>query len=46
MVVQAFEFSGDPAAEDMAFELAQKWTRTNHLAYLTHNFEMFEKVSD
>ncbi|OXA60695.1 trehalase [Folsomia candida] len=43
MVVEAFEYSGNQAAQELAFDLAQRWTRTNHLAYLTHNNTMFEK---
>jgi alpha,alpha-trehalase len=43
MVVEAFEYSGNQDAQALAFDLAQRWTRTNHLAYLTHNDTMFEK---
>jgi hypothetical protein len=44
MVVEAFEYSGNQEAELLAFDIAQRWTRTNYKAYVEHNKTMFEKV--
>jgi alpha,alpha-trehalase len=46
IVVEAFENSGNSQAQDLAFDLAQRWTGTNYQAYLTHNNTMFEKVGN
>jgi alpha,alpha-trehalase len=42
IVVEALENSGEPSAKNLAFQLAEKWTRSNHLAYLQTE-AMFEK---
>jgi len=42
MVVEAFQYSGDPEAEELAFDIAQRWTRTNYWAYQEYGY-MFEK---
>ncbi|ODN06626.1 Trehalase [Orchesella cincta] len=42
LVVEALEYTGEPTAQDLAFNLAQKWIQSNHLAYVQTE-AMFEK---
>jgi len=42
LVVEALENTGEPTAQNLAFNLAQKWIQSNHLAYLQTE-AMFEK---
>lgn len=44
IVVEALENTNEKSAQDLAFQLAQKWVRSNHLAYVQKE-AMFEKVS-
>lgn len=44
IMVMALDNSGDNWAQDLAFEIAERWMRSNYKAYNTTNY-MFEKVS-
>ncbi|CAL8124857.1 unnamed protein product [Orchesella dallaii] len=44
LVVEALENTGEPTAQELAFNLAQKWIKSNHLSYVQTG-AMFEKYN-
>ena len=43
LLITGLTNTGDPVAEELALELAQKWVRNNWVAYMQTNKTIFEK---